>query len=456
MTDSRPKIVITIKEARNLPENKGKKLDFYIRIKNSIDDKQTFQTQTKCKTNEPVWNETFEIILPETQITTTKEIYFHIWSQGIVKESIGRLTIEVQTSNIEEQWYMLNLDKKWGKNCSKSEMKVKVDVFNCKQSQEEIQKEHDQMVKEREESILTSNEFEKKYRIHGNKELGEGSFSVVVVGEIIETKERVAIKKIMKKDLEEGQLESVKSEIDLMRKLKHKNIVRLLDTYETDEYLYLIMEYAEGGELYDRLCKSTLRERQAACVMYQLVSAIVHLHTNNIAHRDLKPENILIVYNNGFFVKIADFVLSKDFSNSMLQTCCGTPCYVAPEVIKGEVYTCQCDVWSLGIIAYLLVSGSLPFFDEDEEVVFDKILEGEYSFDDDVWQNVSVRAKDFISKCLQEYPDERPTSFELLKHSWINSNQVKLDVNDEMNEEKNRFSFDEACGYVSKQGKTLN
>ena len=107
------------------------------------------------------------------------------------------------------------------------------------------------------------------------------------------------------------------------------------------------------------------------------------------------------------------------------------------------------------LIHWLLLCGSLPFYDDDEDVIFDKILDGAFEFSSPIWNDISVKAKDFISKCLQENPLDRPTSFDLIKHSWLCSPQVKLNVEDEMNELKNRFSFDTACGYIAKQGNTM-
>ncbi|BFU25287.1 protein kinase, putative [Entamoeba histolytica HM-1:IMSS-B] len=456
MSSETPTISITIHEARNLPQNKGKLLGFYVRCKNNFNGK-IFQTSTKEGTNTPSWNETFEIN-ESKKIKNEKELYFHVWMNSFFKESIGTLKIQISKNKFEDKWYMLELDKKWIKEINKAEIRISINQLKFKEEEikkEEIKEEKDSLINSKDNENLNFEEFKSKYNIIGTSELGEGAFSIVVAGEIIKTKERVAIKKITKKDIPEDQLEMIKREIQLMRQLHHKNIVKLFDVYENNEILYLILEYVEGGELYDRLVQGALNERQAACVLYQLVSAITYLHKNNIAHRDLKPENILCVYKNKLYIKIADFGLSKDFSTSLLQTCCGTPSYVAPEIIKGDCYTCQCDIWSIGVITYLVLSGNLPFYDENEEVIFDKILDGHYDFSSSIWQTISVKAKDFIMKCLNENPNERPTSFDLLKHSWLSNAQVRLDTEEEMGDENNKFMFEQACGYVSKQGKTM-
>ncbi|ELP95007.1 myosin light chain kinase, putative [Entamoeba invadens IP1] len=458
-------VVVRVLEGRNMPKNKTKPFDLYVRFKNTANT-QSFQTSTQEKTTSPKWTDQFDLSLPTNLINKKTLLLFHVWANGFFKESIGTLKVEMTDEKYKDKWYPIELDKKFPKSTQKPDLRVTVEIVSPQQAQTESESQDEEVeVKEKvpevkENDVLVQPEynsfddFKQKYLITNN-ELGEGAFSVVFPGQVIATKERVAIKRIIKEGLPEDQLEAVHREISLMRRLRHKNIVRLLDVYENNEMLYLVLEYIEGGELYERLAQSALKERQAACLVAQLVSALVYLHKNNIAHRDLKPENILCVYKDGLYVKIADFGLSKDFSSAMLQTCCGTASYVAPEVINGEPYTCQCDIWSLGVIAYLAISGNLPFYDDDEDVIFDKILEGTYEFTGETWDNVSAKAKDFIEKCLTQNPLDRPTSFELVKHPWLSTAQVRLDVDEEMDENKNRFTFDNACGYIVKCGNTL-
>ena len=182
-----------------------------------------------------------------------------------------------------------------------------------------------------------------------------------------------------------------------------------------------------------------------------------YLHSQSIAHRDLKPENILFVDKDHLFVKVVDFGLSKNFATGALQTVCGTPSYVAPEVIRGEEYTCRCDVWAIGVIAYLSLCGDLPFFceddNEDNDGLFDMILDGEYSFSNPVWSTVSRDAKNFVRNCLTLDPTQRPDSFDLLAHPWLASSQVLLDVNEAVRAQENVEFY--TGMYGGSKGKTM-
>lgn len=182
-----------------------------------------------------------------------------------------------------------------------------------------------------------------------------------------------------------------------------------------------------GGELYDEIVKrGSFTECDACTILRQVLSATAYLHENGIAHRDLKPENLLISSVECLEVKIADFGLSKDFSQAnAMTTCCGSPSYVAPEVLQQGVYNNSCDIWSIGVILYVLLSGFLPFFGDTQEELFDKILTGSYSFSNKVWDDISPTAKDLVTKMLTLNEEDRPTAKQCLEHPWFRANNPR-------------------------------
>jgi len=149
----------------------------------------------------------------------------------------------------------------------------------------------------------------------------------------------------------------------------------------------------------------------------QVLRAISYMNSMGIAHRDLKPENILLDKDHN--IKISDFGLSKDFSSEAMSTSCGTPTYVAPEVLLGSTYDVQCDVWSTGVITYILLSSHIPFDGDGESEVFERILSACYSFPSPLWDPVSAKAKDFISKIFVVEPKQRLTADQCLDHEWL-------------------------------------
>lgn len=262
--------------------------------------------------------------------------------------------------------------------------------------------------------------FRAKYEL--GAEIGRGGFSVVHEGTEREgARRKVAIKVIEKAKQTEEQLKILHREIDIMRRLKHPNIVGLYDVYETKTTISLVLEYVAGGELYEQIVeKGSFTEDDAAAVLYQVLSATAYLHENGIAHRDLKPENILLSTQGKNTVKIADFGLSKDFvGDSVMSTCCGSPSYVAPEILEQGEYSNACDIWSIGVILYVLLSGYLPFYGNTQEELFDKILTASFSFNNKCWNDISDQAKDLVSKMLTLAPEDRPPAEECLKHPWF-------------------------------------
>ncbi len=221
----------------------------------------------------------------------------------------------------------------------------------------------------------------------------------------------------MKKDV--AMLES---EINILKELDHPNIVRFYETYIDYKYIHIVMQLCTGGELFDRIVKlEKFSEKDAAELMKKILSAVQHLHKHNICHRDLKPENFLFKNNKeNAEIKIIDFGLSKKFSNQEenMTTIVGTPFYVAPEVLSGK-YDTQCDLWSCGVILFVLLCGYPPFDGDSNKDIFRAILKNKLEFDEEEWGNISDEAKDLISKLLVKDPKKRIKIDQALNHSWF-------------------------------------
>uniref|UniRef100_A0A8C5EV94 Protein kinase domain-containing protein n=1 Tax=Gouania willdenowi TaxID=441366 RepID=A0A8C5EV94_GOUWI len=230
-----------------------------------------------------------------------------------------------------------------------------------------------------------------------------------------------AVKCIPKKALK-GKESSIENEIAVLRKIKHENIVALEDIYESPDHLYLIMQLVSGGELFDRIVeKGFYTEKDASTLIRQVLDAVNYLHRMGIVHRDLKPENLL--YFNPLDeskIMISDFGLSKmEGSGDVMSTACGTPGYVAPEVLAQKPYSKAVDCWSIGVIAYILLCGYPPFYDENDSKLFEQILRADYEFDAPYWDDISDSAKDFISNLMEKDPAKRITCEQALRHPWI-------------------------------------
>uniref|UniRef100_A0A8C5EYE6 Protein kinase domain-containing protein n=1 Tax=Gouania willdenowi TaxID=441366 RepID=A0A8C5EYE6_GOUWI len=249
----------------------------------------------------------------------------------------------------------------------------------------------------------------------------EERFSEVVLAQEKQTSRMFAVKCIPKKALK-GKESSIENEIAVLRKIKHENIVALEDIYESPDHLYLIMQLVSGGELFDRIVeKGFYTEKDASTLIRQVLDAVNYLHRMGIVHRDLKPENLL--YFNPLDeskIMISDFGLSKmEGSGDVMSTACGTPGYVAPEVLAQKPYSKAVDCWSIGVIAYILLCGYPPFYDENDSKLFEQILRADYEFDAPYWDDISDSAKDFISNLMEKDPAKRITCEQALRHPWI-------------------------------------
>ncbi|GAB0195735.1 serine/threonine-protein kinase H1 [Grus japonensis] len=252
--------------------------------------------------------------------------------------------------------------------------------------------------------------------------IGRGSFSRVVRVEHKATKQPYAIKMIETK-YREGR-EVCESELSVLRRVRHTNIIQLIEVFETQDRVYMVMELATGGELFDRIiAKGSFTERDATRVLQMVLDGVKYLHTLGITHRDLKPENLLY-YHPGTDSKImiTDFGLAsarKKGDDCLMKTTCGTPEYIAPEILVRKPYTNSVDMWALGVISYILLSGTMPFEDDNRTRLYRQILKGKYSYSGEPWPSVSNLAKDFIDRLLTVDPSDRMTALQALKHPWV-------------------------------------
>jgi len=265
-------------------------------------------------------------------------------------------------------------------------------------------------------------DIEKIYELRSG--LGRGAFSVVLLGVNKATGGHYAVKVINKKDLGKDYEKNLKMEVDILKKVNHPNIIALKELFDTPDKLYLVMELVTGGELFDKIVeKGSYTESEASQLVRKIVSAVEYLHNLNIVHRDLKPENLLLKRaDNDLEIAIADFGLSKIVGQQMMmQTACGTPSYVAPEVLNASGYGNEVDMWSIGVITYILLCGFPPFYGDTVPEIFEQIMEANFDYPDEYWGSVSKEAKDFINKLLVVESDKRLSANEALKHPWLSS-----------------------------------
>ncbi|OMJ68257.1 hypothetical protein SteCoe_34339 [Stentor coeruleus] len=266
----------------------------------------------------------------------------------------------------------------------------------------------------------------KDYKIEDK--LGQGGYGFVRGGISKETGKKVAIKSIKKSTITNDMKEKAKffSEVDILIRTDHPNIVKLYEFYEDENYYHLITEYISGGELLDFIIKrNNLSESSASKFMKQILSGIVYCHSNNIVHRDLKPENLLLDSDSpNALLKIIDFGTSQIFKpRTHMTQKYGTIFYIAPEVLKGR-YNEKCDIWSCGVILYILLSGRPPFSGKTDEEIYQKISRGFISFERPEWASISPSAQSLIRKMLQKDPSLRISANEALHHSWIVVNSL--------------------------------
>jgi len=259
------------------------------------------------------------------------------------------------------------------------------------------------------------------YDVFHDKVLGEGGYGLVVLAEHKHTRAQRAIKQVNKAKVKDPA--ALKAEIDVMKMTDHPNIVKLYESYEDKKKIYLVMECCEGGELFDRIVDSgKLSEEDSAVVMRQLLRAVRYLHNIRMVHRDLKPENIIFVKKKGVAetpMKIIDFGLAEVIPEGQTRSeCKGSSYYMAPETLA-QKYGLEIDVWACGIILFILLTGTPPFYGNNDSETYKSIRRDPLRFDRDLWGGVSKEAQDFIRKMLRREIRTRITAAQATVDPWI-------------------------------------
>ena len=278
------------------------------------------------------------------------------------------------------------------------------------------------------------------------KQLGKGGYGQVYRVRNKITGKMYACKKLSKLKLKD--LEKFRREIDILEKTDHPNIIKLYEVYESQNSLYLIMEECHGGELFDRIMnhidnQEMYSEKEAAEIIQQVMSAIEYCHNKGIVHRDLKPENLLYLKEGDEKdnpIKIIDFGLSRTMDSEALSSKVGTSYYVSPEVLAGK-YNKKCDIWSAGVILYILLSGVPPFNGPSDSVIYSKIEKMDYGFPGNNWKHISKEAKDLLMHMLS-LENDRYSASEVLAHPWFNIAKKKTSL------EKLNFSSKDFINYM--------
>jgi len=267
--------------------------------------------------------------------------------------------------------------------------------------------------------------------------LEHGKFGVVFLGKHLLTGEKVAIKVIDKLQHKQRTLDEIKREAEIIKRLDHPNIIKVNQIIDTEKVFYIIMEYASKGDLFHRLDLGRMDENEAREKFSQILSAVRYCHdVQNVIHRDLKPDNVL--FDSQYNIKIADFGLSEKFTpGELLNTFCGTPEYMAPEVFKGQKFDGpKVDVWSLGIMLYEMLTATIPFPGSDWPQIIERVLRGKYYEP----EYLSENCMDVIRKMLVLDPSKRATLNQVMEHDWVKS------VSDMKIESKRRSRTTSHCG----------
>ena len=267
------------------------------------------------------------------------------------------------------------------------------------------------------------------------QKIGKGKFGLVKLGINKETNDKVAVKVMNKNNMDSSDLELVRTEIEILKICQHPYIIKLYDIFENIDYIYIIMEYCPGGDLFSYLKKRNfiLKEEKVAIIMYKLCKAVFYVHSYGIAHRDIKPENVLLTSEDeNADIRLLDFGLSKIVGPG--QKCTepyGTLTYCAPEIILDKPYLKSVDSWSLGVMTYLMLSGGLPFTGKDEREIARNVVYSRVNFEKKpIWKEISNEAKDFISKLLDKDLKKRMEIKAALEHPWFKKYNLKNTIDE--------------------------
>jgi len=253
--------------------------------------------------------------------------------------------------------------------------------------------------------------------------LGRGNFAVVRKVQRKKDGKFFAAKIITKKTMKPKDLTLLGQEVDILKKLSHPNINKMIETFDTKNHLYIVLELLAGENLFENIVKQKkYTESDAAKVIKQVARACEYMHPRGVIHRDLKPENLVYLDKGKDHICVTDFGLSKSVANEgdLMKTACGTPAFVAPEILRQERYTSQVDMWSLGVILYTMLCGYPPFIEKNLPALYKTIKRGTVKFDKPYWDNVSGLAKDCVRGLLTVDPEKRLNPVKLLEHDWLN------------------------------------
>jgi hypothetical protein len=276
------------------------------------------------------------------------------------------------------------------------------------------------------------------------QKLGKGKFGLVKLGINKQTKEKVAVKIMNKNNMDSSDLELVRTEIEILKICQHPYIIKLYDVFENIDYIYIIMEHCSGGDLFSFLKKRNfmLKEEKVVVIMYKLCKAVYYMHSYGIAHRDIKPENVLLTEESeDADIRLLDFGLSKIVGpNQKCTEPYGTLTYCAPEIILDKPYLKTVDSWSLGVMTYLMLSGSLPFSGRDEHEIAKNVVYSKVDFEKKpIWKEISDEAKDFINKLLEKDLKKRIEIKAALEHPWFKKFHLQNEINDNNEKLKKRI-----------------
>jgi calcium/calmodulin-dependent protein kinase I len=271
--------------------------------------------------------------------------------------------------------------------------------------------------------VVILNDLEDDYAII--KEIGNGNYAKVFLALDIHENKEYAVKSIFKEKIwsSSRSVSALVSEINVMKKLNHPFLVVLHKVYENETYVHLILDYVPGGDLFRRISdRKAFTEESASKFMKNLLEVLDYMHSLNIVHRDLKPENILMMQlDNDYEFKIADFGLACEYTDE-LSLRCGSPGYVAPEILKKKHYGNKVDIFSAGIIVYVLLSSRAPFYGKTANDILLKNKECKVCFDEKYWKNISKEGIDFVLRMTDSEPEFRPDAKQALRHNWISMN----------------------------------
>lgn len=223
---------------------------------------------------------------------------------------------------------------------------------------------------------------------------------------------------------------AIYDEVAILASLNHPHIVPLIDFFDEKDCYFLVMELMSGGDLFDRIGKKkSYSEADARDLIVKMLKAVGYCHAAKIAHCDMKPKNLLLMSeDNDSYIKLADFgFAARCHDPKSLTKQCGTPFFVSPEILMRKPYDQQSDMWSVGCIVFLLLSGNLPFMGRSQKELFRKIVAGKYEFQADDWDDISEEAKDLVKKLLVLDPDHRVTAMDALRHPWLKTSRDQLD-----------------------------